>query len=221
MKLIISGTMIVFAVFSLCATESAGTDKTLVAWVAPADLAHRGGSVLTIQSGDQFDGIVFGELQEGKWMAGSDYHKRTEKAQDKYIPETADGKTMVQMAIVYKGDGIMIYRNGKSYASYRAKNIDLLSPDNNIAVFGLRHVGAAGGRISGAIEDARIYSKALTVDEIRSLKPNKKSVIAPYAWWDFEGAKVKDRAGRFANSRMKNGAKLADGKLVLNYLCSI
>ena len=100
-------------------------------------------------------------------------------------------------------------------ASYQAKNIDLLSPENNIAVFGLRHVGAAGGRISGAIEDARIYSTALTVDEIKSLQPNKKSKIEPYAWWDFEGDKVEDRTGRFAHSRMKNGAKLADGKLVL------
>jgi hypothetical protein len=28
-------------------------------------------------------------------MAGSDFYKRTEKAQDKYAPETADSKTMV------------------------------------------------------------------------------------------------------------------------------
>ncbi|MHC4463874.1 MAG: GH32 C-terminal domain-containing protein [Planctomycetota bacterium] len=215
MKPIISSIMIVFAALPLCAAESAETDKTLVVWFAPANLTHRGGSALTIQSGDQFDGIVFGELQPAKWMAGSDYHKRTEKAQDKYIRETADSKTMVQMAIVYKDDRILIYRNGQSYASYRAKNIDLLSPENNIAVFGLRHVGAAGGRISGAIEDARIYSKALTVDEIKSLQPNKKSKIEPYAWWDFEGAKVKDRVGRFAHSRMKNAALLTDGKLVL------
>jgi beta-fructofuranosidase len=214
MKTITVSLVIGFATFS-CSVDAAETDKTLVVWVAPADLTHRGGSALTIQSGDQFDAIVFGELQEGKWMAGSDYYKRTERAQDKYTPETADSKTMVQMAIIYKGDRILIYRNGERYASYQAKNIDLLSPENNIAVFGLRHVGAGGGKISGAIEDARIYAKALTVDEIKSLRPNKKSKIEPYAWWDFEGDKVKDRAGRFAHSKMKNGAKLADGKLVL------
>jgi len=207
--------MIGFTTLSLWSANAAKTDKTLVVWVAPANLTHRGGSALTIQSGDQFDGIVFGELQAGKWMAGSDYYKRTERNQDKYAPETADSKTMVQMAIVYKGDEILIYRNGQDYASYKAKNIDLLSPENNIAVFGLRHVGAGGGKISGAIEDARIYAKALTVDEIKLLQPNKKSQIEPYAWWDFEGDKVEDRAGRFAHSRMKNGAKLEDGKLVL------
>jgi len=215
MKEVIVSLAIGFVILSSCGANAAKTDKTLVAWVVPADLTHRGGSVLTIQSDDQFDGIVFGELQQGKWMAGSDFHKRTEKAQDNYMPETADSKTMVQMAIVYKGDEILIYRNGESYASYQVKNIDLLSPENNIVVFGLRHVGAAGGHISGAIEDARIYSKALTLDEIKSLQPNKKSKIEPYAWWDFEGDKVEDLTGRFAHSRMRNGAKLADGKLLL------
>jgi sucrose-6-phosphate hydrolase SacC (GH32 family) len=216
MKRITVSLAIGIAAFFSCGGNAAETDKTLVVWVAPANLTHRGGSALTIQSGDQFDGIVFGELQPGKWMAGSDFHKRTEKAQDKYIPETTDSKTMVQMAIVYKDDRILIYRNGESYATYRTKNIDLLSPENNIAVFGLRHVGAGGGRISGTIEDARIYSKALTLDEIKSLEANKRSEIEPYAWWDFEGDKVEDRTGRFAHSRMKNGAKLADGKLVLS-----
>jgi len=215
MKLVFSCIVITFTLFSPCARVSAGTDKTLVVWVAPANLNHRGGSALTIQSGDRFDGVVFGELQAGKWMAGSDYHKRTQRAQDDYAPETADDKTMVQIAIAYNADKILIYRNGQSYASYQAENIDLLSPENNIAVFGLRHVGAQGGRFSGAIEDARIYAKALTLDEIRSLRPNKKSKIKPYAWWDFEGDKVEDRAGRFAHSTMKNGAKLADGRLIL------
>ena len=28
------------------------------------------------------DGIVFGELQQGKWMAGSNFYKRTEKTRD-------------------------------------------------------------------------------------------------------------------------------------------
>jgi len=215
MKKITVSLVIGFTAFFSFDVNAAETDKTLVAWVAPATSAHRGGSALTIQSDDQFDGIVFGELQAGKWMAGSDFFRRTEKAQDKYFREILDGKTMVQMAIVYKADKILIYRNGKKYASYQAKNIDLLSPANNIVVFGLRHVGAASGHLCGAIEDARIYSKALTADEIGALRPNKKSKIKPYAWWDFEGKKVEDRTGRFAHSRMKNGVKLADGKLCL------
>jgi hypothetical protein len=48
-------------------------NKTLVAWVSPTNLTQQGGSVLTIddrQAG--FDGIVFGEISPGKWMAGSE-----------------------------------------------------------------------------------------------------------------------------------------------------
>ena len=43
-----------------------------------------------------------------------------------------------------------------------------------------------GGGISGMIEDARIYDRALTLDEIKELVPNESSEIKPYAWWSFE-----------------------------------
>lgn len=39
----------------------AGADKTLVAWVCPSTLEQRGGSALTVQSGSEFDAIVFAE----------------------------------------------------------------------------------------------------------------------------------------------------------------
>ncbi|MFV1964984.1 MAG: hypothetical protein ACC628_06145, partial [Pirellulaceae bacterium] len=56
-------------------------DKTMVIWVAPADLTQRGGSVLTLEkSGGVFDAIVFGELAPSKWMAGSNGFRRTRKA---------------------------------------------------------------------------------------------------------------------------------------------
>jgi len=60
MKEVIVSLAIGFVILSSCGANAAKTDKTLVAWVVPADLTHRGGSVLTIQSDDQFDGIVFG-----------------------------------------------------------------------------------------------------------------------------------------------------------------
>ncbi len=198
-----------------CAASADTADKTLVAWVASANLTPRGGSVLTLQNGDQFDGIVFGELASGKWMAGSDHYNRTQQAQAHYAPEAGPIKSLVQMAIVYQADRIRIYRDGKAYAAYEARNIDLISPENAIAVFGLRHVGAGSGHVSCAIEDARIYAKALTVHQIKSLRPNRASEIKPLAWWDFEGETVKDRAGRFPFSRMTGKAALKQGKLVL------
>ena len=196
------------------AAANAKTDKTLVAWVTLDDLDQRGGSVLTIQVGENFDGVVFGERQAGKWMAGSAFFRRTEQDQNKNPVEKADPKTLVQIAIVYQGDEITIYRNGEQFAAYRAKTVDLLSSEANLAVFGLRHLGG-NGSFRGSIDDARIYAQALTPEEIKALRPNHPSAIKPYAWWDFEGEVVKDRAGRFTHSSLAGGAKLAGGRLVL------
>ena len=215
--LVVAGTLLV--VGPLCDAGVSGTDKTLVAWVALENLSQRGGSALTIQSGDEFDAIVFGERARGRWMAGSDYFRRTRDDQAGRPAETADADRLVQVAIVYEGSRIRIYRHGEPYAAYRTKteHIDLLGIDNHIAVFGLRHIGAGtGAPLAGAVEDARIYARALARDEIAGLKPNEASPVEPLAWWDFEGDTVVDRAGRFSHHAMTGGVKLAGGRLVLD-----
>lgn len=199
------------------ARKPAATDKTLVAWVSPANLTQQGGSVLTIQSGERFDAIVLGERARGKWMAGSDVFRRTQEHPEANPAESAGPDTLVQMAIVYEGDQIRIDRNGEPYAAYSTRNEDLLNAENHIAVFGLRHVGAGTGTpFAGRIEDARIYGRALTDREIRSLRPNQPADLEPLAWWDFEGDAVKDRAGHFTHHAVAGGAKLQGGRLVLD-----
>jgi beta-fructofuranosidase len=94
-------TVLSLAALFLCGAAQAGTDKTLVSWVALANTSQQGGSALTIQRGDQFDGIVFGEKVPGKWMAGSDFYSRTQRDRQ---ANPADSKTFVQIAIVYKGN---------------------------------------------------------------------------------------------------------------------
>ncbi len=42
---------------------------------------QQGGSALTMQRGEQFDGIVFGESTPGKWMAGSELFSRPQRGQ--------------------------------------------------------------------------------------------------------------------------------------------
>lgn len=64
----------------------------------PANLTQRGGSALTIQSGDQFDAIVFGERAPKRWMSGSNFFQRTPANQGGCPAETADAETMVQIA---------------------------------------------------------------------------------------------------------------------------
>ena len=95
------------------------SDKTLVAWVAPANLSQRGGSVLTLEKpGGTFDAMVFGEIAASRWMAGSNNFSRTQTAQNSSPAETCDGKGLVQIAIVYRGKQVTIYRNGVKYADY-------------------------------------------------------------------------------------------------------
>ena len=140
-------------------------DKTLVSWVILDDKKVKAGSVLTIQEGIEFDGIVFAEKMDGKWMAGSHNWARTEKNQSQNPIESTDDDSLIQLAIVYQEKQISIFRDGNLYSSYPAKNIDLLTSDDNFVVFGIRHIGGGGG-ISGMIEDARIYDRALTVREL-------------------------------------------------------
>jgi beta-fructofuranosidase len=196
--------------------EPSATDKTLVAWASLDNFEQRGGSVLTIQCEDQFDGIVFGEIESSKWMAGSNVYDRTDRNQSARSLEAAGPDELVQIAVVYRDLQIEIYRNGELYAAHSADNIDLLSQEYNFAVFGIRHVGATNrGHIEGSIEDARIYNRALSVEEIRSLEPDEPSEIEPYAWWDFETDEASDRTGRFAHTRTDGEATLLDGRLVL------
>ena len=101
------------------ALEAPLKDKTLVVWAAPANLTQRGGSALTIDDGREiFDAVVFGEIAPAKWMAGSDFYRRTLRDQAVIPVETADAGTFVQMAIVYAGKQITVYRNGQLYSQH-------------------------------------------------------------------------------------------------------
>ena len=193
-------------------------DKTLVAWVAPQNLTQRGGSALTVEDGsDHFDGIVFGELAPTKWMAGSDTFSRTQKDQSGFPAETAGGSVFVQMAIVYRGKQITVYRNGHLYSQHTmAASTQEFGP-RSIVVIGKRHRGQGGNaHFAGAIDDARIYDHALSAEQIAALKPNVVSDVAPWAWWTFDDEQAEERTGRFLITQLTGGAKVVDGQLVLD-----
>src|SRR5512139_4126890 len=117
-------------------------DKTLVAWVSPANLTQRGGSVLTMEkSGGVFDGIVYGEITPATWMPGSDGFRRTKREQGDFPKETAANPPVVQVAIVYEGREITLYRNGQAAASYTAEGAERF-PSDSLVLMGLRHLDA-------------------------------------------------------------------------------
>jgi len=193
-------------------------DKTLVAWVAPGNLTQQGGSVLTlIDKAEHFDAIVLGELAQGKWMAGSDFFRRTHQDQANWPMESAGPGTLVQLAITYRGDQVTLFRNGKEYAVYPIGQAQSFGDDATVLI-GLRYIGEMGeiGFFTGAIEDVRIYDTALSAQQIGALIPNKPSDPKPLAWWTFEDGKAEDVMKRFPASRLEGNAKVVDGKLVLD-----
>jgi hypothetical protein len=194
-------------------------DKTLVAWVSLSDTNQQGGSALTLMEGEDFDAIVFGERQPGRWMAGSDFFRRTQGAEEQKAnpPETASTNTLVQVAIAYAGNRISVYRNGQPYARYAAAQARQFG-SNTTVLLGLRYLGEMGeiGFFTGAIEEARIYDTALSADQIAALHPNQPSDPKPIAWWTFEEGKADDVLKTFPATRLEGNARIADGKLLLD-----
>ncbi len=193
-------------------------DKTFVAWVSPASLTQKGGSVLTLENpGGVFDALVFGEYQPAKWMLGSDYGRRCHRQQDSWPAETATPTTLVQIAVAFRGREVALYRSGQPYASYTMATDPIAFDQSSTVLMGLRHVDAGRPNcfFTGTIEDARIYDTALDAKTIAALKPNEPSEPKPFAWWTFQGGKAEDAMGRFPAARLVDGATISDGKLHL------
>jgi hypothetical protein len=158
-------------------------EKTLEAWVKLDDLDQRGGAVMSVVSldGGLFDAIVFGEREPGRWMAGSDTFQRT---QDVGGAVEADAKDRaVHVAIAYHSDGtIALYRDGKPYGTpYKSSGPLTFSAGKAKVVFGLRHFPPGGNRmLSGAIEAAHLYDRALTPIEIERSAAVKEAFIEAF-----------------------------------------
>jgi hypothetical protein len=149
-------------------------EKTLEAWIALPNLDQRGGAAISVQTPDgaTFDAIVFGERQPRRWMAGSEFFRRS---RDHDAPsESAAPKDLVHVAVVYAADDrITIYRNGKLYAGpYRPEGdgskLRTYHAGAAQVLFGLRHTGAGNGFLTGEIDEARLYDRALSAEQVEA-----------------------------------------------------
>lgn len=194
-------------------------DKTLIVWVSLTSLDQRGGSALTIDNGDgAFDGIVFGEVEPKRWMPGSDNFARTEKSQARWPSETATSGQFVQLAIVYRGREISMYRNGKLYANYTMAHDAQQFGPRPVVLFGRRHVDASDKEhsITGLIKDARIYAQPLDQATIAGLRPGRMfRDLKPWAWWSFADEGLREKTGRFNEIRLLGDVRVQKGCLVL------
>jgi hypothetical protein len=122
---------------------------------------------------------------------------------------------LVQIAITYRDRLITIYRNGQRYAQYTTAAAPQPFGPATRVLFGIRHP-ENGDHFAGAIEEARIYNQALTVEQIAALRPDMPSSPAPWAWWTFDNEQCSDRTGRFGTAKLIGGANVSGGKLVLD-----
>ena len=147
-------------------------EKTLEAWVSPANLTQRGGGVLSLENkdGHAFDAIVFGERVAGRWMAGSESFRRTHDLDP--AAETVKPGDLVHVAVVYAADNsVAVYRNGEPYAPPYTPNgadatLRTYAAGESVVLLGLRHTGAGNGFFAGEVAEARLYDKALSAAEV-------------------------------------------------------
>ena len=146
-------------------------EKTLEAWVSLANPDQRGGGVFSVETrgGSTFDAIVFGERVPKRWTAGSSSFERTQDISGPDEPG-APGE-FIHMAIVYAADNsIALYRNGAPYGRYTPSGANstlrTYPAGETHILFGLRHTGAGNGFLAGEIDEARLYDRALTEQEI-------------------------------------------------------
>jgi len=195
------------------------TDKTLVVWCSVATLDQVGGSALTVDTEgvDRFDGVVFAELTPRVWMAGSNNFSRTCKEQEDWSKETAGPDEMLQIAIVYKGREVKMFRNGELYASYEMSDQPNTFGDRTAIVFGRRHLVERADRFLGRIRDARVYDVPLTQETIALMKPGEAiEGVEPWAWWDFASTGTYERTGKFTTVKLAGEAVINDRCLVFS-----
>ena len=146
-------------------------EKTLEGWVRLDDLGQRGGGVIGLQTpgGGVFDALAYGETEPGRWLAGSEFYKRTRGFGGPAETDATGG--FVHVAVTYAGDGTVTgYRQGRPYGeSYNPGPPVAFSPAVGVEIlFGLRHAPPGGNRhLTGSILRANLYDRALTADEVR------------------------------------------------------
>ena len=105
-------------------------------------------------------------------MAGSDNFRRTQRDQRHNAEETAKPGEWVQIAAVYAGNTVTLYRNGSRYARYEIENPLHFAAGGRVLV-GLRHLDRRDepkAHFRGAMADARVYNTALTDGQIAELR---------------------------------------------------
>lgn len=145
--------------------------KTLEAWVTLATTNQHGGGVITLElpDGSHFDALTFAERQPGKWMAGSEFYRRTRDL-DATAEDSPPGR-LIHLVLTYgSGRTVTLYRNGKPYGAPYVPQDDFgrfnVFPAGSRILIGRRHTGGSDVFLQGEVAEARLYDRALTAAEV-------------------------------------------------------
>lgn len=163
------------------------TEKTIYARAFVNDINVRGGALISViqSNNSDFDGIVMGELQPGKLLAGSGNWCRTGTMENSIFSNAQE----VQIAITYKqvtpqSFTITVYMNGAKLYAFENKpgqikgtqcgaNPKIPTFTNPVVLIGARHlIGNTinpEGSVSVTMEEARIYNISLSEADARAL----------------------------------------------------
>ncbi len=168
-RLIVNGTGAVARTVPLARELTA---KTLEVWLALPALDQAGGGAVSVEGGNgaYFDSIVFAEHEPRRWMAGSEFGRRSLPAGGP--DESAKPGELVHLAISYQPDGrIALFRNGRPYGKpYRPEGENAaprtFSAGNARLLFGQRHTGGGSAFLNAEIEEARLYDRTLQAADV-------------------------------------------------------
>ena len=162
-------------------------EKTMETWVQVNPGQQQCGAPVSLFKpiDATFDAIVYAELEKNRWMAGSDFFRRTKSFQstDTLEPEP---NTWVHLAITYHANGnITGYRDGKPYGqTYQSSGLLPFEAGQSRVLVGCRLEPAGGNKMfTGTIAQVRIYDRALTLEEVKSsfqhgdIWPNRREVV--------------------------------------------
>lgn len=166
---------------------SISQEKTLIVWATIDDFSASkpAGSAITIDSlnSNNFDAIVFGEVNDLEWMAGSTDFSRTDRTPSRRLKEDSTTKgQLVKMATTYKkgptGAVITIYKNDQLIKTYSTATLTNWTSDNVEVLFGVRHIHGSfsPGYFPGTIVAAEIHDQCLSAHEIKQRYANNSTL---------------------------------------------
>ena len=158
-------------------------EKTIEAWLTLATLGQAGGAAISLESanGSTFDAIVFAEKQPKKWMLGSNNFTRTRELE--VADETAAPNELIHVAAVYRADNsLTMYRNGAMIGkTYQVGELPTFAAGDARVLLGKRHTGASNGQLTGEIQQAALYDRALSDADVLAAFQSGGSAVSQQA----------------------------------------